>query len=58
MFEGHYLAEGHGYIVLFTDEDEGTVVKSTNTDVKVGTHGSFDEKEFTPLPPDAVVTMG
>lgn len=58
MFEGRYLAEGHGYIVLFTDEDEGTVIQSTNPDVKVGTHASFDASEFTPLPPDAVVTVG
>lgn len=58
MFEGHYLAEGNGLVVLFTDEDEGTVLKSTNPDVKVSTHGCFDEKEFTPLPPDAVVTVG
>lgn len=58
MFEGQYLAECNGLVVLFTDEDEGTVIQSTNPDVRFGTHGCFNENEFTPLPPDAVVTVG
>lgn len=33
MFEGRYLAEEHGYIVLFTHGDEVTVKQSTNRDV-------------------------
>lgn len=53
-----YLGERDGVVVLFTDENEGTVVRSTDPDFKFGRHGYFNESEFNPLPPDTTVVLG
>ena len=45
------------YIILFTDEDEGTVVMSNHPDIPFGMHGSFDEALFEILPQDLVVRL-
>ena len=47
--------EEQKYVVLFTDDNYGTIVYSTITDnpkLKFGVTGDFDEETFEFLPPE------
>ena len=51
---------GKSYVVLFTDEEYGTVVMSEfvdNPKLKFGTIGKFNEEMFEVLPPDICVRL-
>lgn len=56
---GRFITEDENkvYVVLFTDEEEGTVVLSNNPDVKFGTHRTFDESLFDVLEKEYVIRL-
>lgn len=58
-----YLGErdfnGKKVVVMFTDENEGTVVlnETDNKDYRFGLHGEFNEEKFDFFPPEKVVRI-
>ena len=55
---GRNFIDGKAYVVLFSEEDMGTVVMNeTNSRIKFGTYGSFDESAFEVLPPNECVRL-
>lgn len=56
---GRNYINGKPYVVLFNEEDMGTVVMN-DTDspkIKFADYGSFDESMFEVLPPDECVRI-
>lgn len=56
---GRNYINGKPYVVLFNEEDMGTVVMN-DTDspkIKFSDYGSFDESVFEVLPPDECVRI-
>ena len=56
---GRNLIDGKAYVVLFSEEDMGTVVmnETNSRRIKFGTYGSFDESAFEVLPPNECVRL-
>jgi hypothetical protein len=57
---GKCTINGKSYVVLFTEEEYGTIVMSEFTDnpkLKFGTIGKFNEDMFEILPPDVCVRL-
>lgn len=63
MMEYPYLGEkdvnGKKVVVMFTDENEGTVVlnESGMDEYKFGKHGEFDEDKFDFFSPEKVIRI-
>lgn len=56
---GRNYVDGKAYVVLFSDEDMGTVVmnETNSKNIKFGAYGSFDESVFEILPPNECVRL-
>ena len=56
---GRKYVDGKAYVVLFSEEDMGTVVmnETNSRRIKFGTYGSFDESAFEVLPPNECVRL-
>ena len=56
---GRNFIDGKAYVVLFSEEDMGTVVmnETNSRRIKFGTYGSFDESAFEFLPPNECVRL-
>ena len=56
---GRNFIDGKAYVVLFSEEDMGTVVmnETNSRRIKFGTYGSFDESAFEVLPPNECVRL-
>lgn len=47
------------YVVMFTGENEGTVVanETDSDEIRFGMHGDFEEDDFELLPPEECVRL-
>ncbi len=56
---GSNFINGKQYVVLFSEEDMGTVVMNDTDDESIvfGKFMSFDESLFKPLPKDVIVRL-